>query len=138
MARRLREANLGLVIIDYLQLVQPDSLKDPRQEQVAKISHRLKRLARELSVPILCLAQLNRQTDAGREGHRPKLSQLRESGAIEQDADVVMFLYRDYETREEAREKGLEGVVDLIVAKQRNGPTGDVKLAWFDNHMRFE
>jgi replicative DNA helicase len=138
-ARRLkRKENLGLVVIDYLQLIQPDDPRDPRQEQVAKMARRLKGLARELRIPVLCLAQLNRQADAGKEGHRPKLSQLRESGAIEQDADVVMFLYRDYETREEAREKGLEGVVDLIVAKQRNGPTGDVKLAWFDKHTRFE
>jgi len=139
-ARRLRDANLGLVIIDYLQLIQPDSSKDPRQEQVAKISRRLKGLARELAVPVLCLAQLNRQMEAGKEGHRPRLSHLRESGAIEQDADVVMFIHREeyYYTREEAQEKGIVGQADVIVAKQRNGPTGDVKLAWFDKFTRFE
>ncbi|MFH1924636.1 MAG: DnaB-like helicase C-terminal domain-containing protein, partial [Planctomycetota bacterium] len=104
-ARRLREAKLGLVIVDYLQLIQPDNSKDPRQEQVAKISRRLKGLARELAVPVLCLAQLNRQVEASRD-NRPKLSHLRESGAIEQDADIVLLLHRDEYSLsfEEARE----------------------------------
>jgi replicative DNA helicase len=139
-ARRLREANLGLVIIDYLQLIQPDSSKDPRQEQVAKISRKLKELARELTVPVLCLAQLNRQMETGKEWHRPRLSHLRESGAIEQDADVVILIHREdyYHSREDAMEKGICGQADVIVAKQRNGPTGDVKLAWFDKYTRFE
>ncbi len=140
-ARRLkRKSNLGLVVIDYMQLIQPDDSRDPRQEQVAKMARRLKGLARELKIPVLCLAQLNRQVEAGKEGHRPRLSHLRESGAIEQDADVVMFLHREeyYHTREEAMEKGITGVADVIVAKQRNGPTDDVKLAWFDKHTRFE
>jgi replicative DNA helicase len=141
-ARRLkRKQNLGLIVIDYLQLIQPDDPRDPRQEQVAKMARRLKALARELKVPLLCLAQLNRQADAGKEGHRPRLSQLRESGAIEQDADVVMFVHREEyycNSREEAMEKGLVGQADLIVAKQRNGPTGDIKLAWFDKYTRFE
>ena len=141
-ARRLkRKHNLGLVVIDYLQLIQPDNPRDPRQEQVAKMSRRLKALARELKTPVLCLAQLNRQADLGKEGHRPRLSQLRESGAIEQDADVVMFVHREEyycNSREEAMEKGVAGMAEVIVAKQRNGPTGDVKLAWFDKHTRFE
>jgi replicative DNA helicase len=140
-ARRLkRKQNLGCIVIDYLQLIQPDDPRDPRQEQVAKMARRLKALARELRIPVLCLAQLNRQTEQGKEGHRPKLSHLRESGAIEQDADVVMFIHREeyYHTREEAMEKGICGQADLIVAKQRNGPTGDVKLAWFDKFTRFE
>jgi replicative DNA helicase len=140
-ARRLRrKQKLGLVVIDYLQLIQPDDPRDPRQEQVAKMARRLKALARELEIPVLCLAQLNRQVEAGKEGHRPKLSHLRESGAIEQDADVVMFVHREeyYHTREEAMEKGICGQADIIVAKQRNGPTGDVKLAWFDKHTRFD
>jgi replicative DNA helicase len=139
-ARRLRDKDLGLVIIDYLQLVQPDSSNDPRQEQVAKISRRLKGLARELAVPVLCLSQLNRQMEAGKEGHRPRLSHLRESGAIEQDADVVMFIHREeyYCTREEALDSGIAGLADVIVAKQRNGPTGEVKLAWFDKFTHFE
>jgi len=141
-ARRLkRKHGLGLVVIDYLQLISPDDSRDPRQEQVAKMSRRLKGLSRELKVPVLCLAQLNRQADAGRDGHRPRLSQLRESGAIEQDADVVMFVHREEyycNSREEAVEKGVAGVAEIIVAKQRNGPTGDVKLAWFDKFTRFE
>ena len=140
-ARRLkRKQNLGLIVIDYMQLIQPDDPRDPRQEQVAKMARRLKGLARELKIPVLCLAQLNRQVEQGKEGHRPRLSHLRESGAIEQDADVVMFIHREeyYYTREEAQEKGIAGQADVIVAKQRNGPTGDVKLAWFDKYTRFE
>jgi replicative DNA helicase len=158
--RRLkRKENLGLIVIDYLQLIQPDDPKDPRQEQVAKMARRLKGLARELKIPVLCLAQLNRQADPGREGprtrsedggegtyqpppsrHLPRLSQLRESGAVEQDADVVMFIHREeaYCTREEARERGLEGRAHLIVAKQRNGPTGVIQLLWFEKFTRFE
>jgi replicative DNA helicase len=95
-ARRIkrREKELGLVVIDYLQLIQPDNGNDPRQEQVAKIARRLKGLARELKTPVLCLSQLNRQAEDSRD-HRPKLSHLRESGAIEQDADVVMFVHRE-------------------------------------------
>jgi replicative DNA helicase len=140
-ARRLkRKQNLGLIVIDYLQLIQPDDPRDPRQEQVAKMARRLKALARELKTPVLCLAQLNRQAEQGKEGHRPRLSHLRESGAIEQDADVVMFVHREeyYHTREEAMEKGICGQADIMVAKQRNGPTGDIKLAWFDKYTRFE
>jgi replicative DNA helicase len=140
-ARRLkRKHKLALVVIDYLQLIQPDDPREPRQEQVAKMARRLKGLARELKIPVLCLAQLNRQTEQGKEGHRPRLSHLRESGAIEQDADVVMFIHREeyYCTREEAQEKGICGQADVIVAKQRNGPTGDLKLAWFDKHTCFE
>ncbi len=140
-ARRLkRKQNLGLIVIDYLQLIQPDDPRDPRQEQVAKMARRLKGLARELKLPVLCLAQLNRQAEQGKEGHRPRLSHLRESGAIEQDADVVMFIHREeyYHTREEAQESGIAGQADVIVAKQRNGPTGDIKLAWFDKYTRFE
>ena len=141
-ARRLkRKAELGLVVIDYLQLIEPDNPRDPRQEQVAKIARRLKGLARELSVPVLCLAQLNRQAEAGKEGHRPRLSHLRESGAIEQDADVVMFVHREeyfYNSREEAEEAGVAGQGELIVSKQRNGPTGVIKLSWLEQHTRFE
>jgi replicative DNA helicase len=138
-ARRLkRRMKLGLVVIDYMQLIQPDDPRDPRQEQVAKMARRLKGIARELEVPVICLAQLNRQADTGKEGHRPRLSQLRESGAIEQDADVVMFIWREWDTHEEAREKGIENEVNLSIAKQRNGPTGDIKLLWLDKFTRFE
>ncbi len=139
-ARRLkRQQKLGLLVIDYLQLIEPDNPKDQRQEQVAKIARRLKGLARELRLPVVCLAQLNRQVEERKEGHRPRLSHLRESGAIEQDADVVMFVHREeyYHTREEAEKLGLIGLADLIVAKQRNGAIGDVKLTWLQQFTRF-
>ena len=138
-ARRLkRRDGLNLIIIDYLQLIDPDNPRDPRQEQVAKIARRLKGLARELEVPVLCLAQLNRQVEAGGGDKKPQLSHLRESGAIEQDADVVMFVHRDeyYQTNEDDRER-VRGEADLIIRKQRNGPTGDIKLAWIHDFTRF-
>ena len=127
-------------MIDYLQLIEPDNPRDPRQEQVARMARRLKGFARELKIPVICLAQLNRQAESGKEGHRPRLSHLRESGAIEQDADVVMFVHREeyYHTREEAQEQELVGKAELIVSKQRNGPVGTVELHWFDQHTRFE
>jgi replicative DNA helicase len=137
-ARRLkRRENLALIIVDYLQLIDPDNPRDPRQEQVSKISRRLKGLARELEVPVLCLAQLNRQVESSH-SNKPQLSHLRESGAIEQDADVVMFVHRDeyYQTNEEDRER-VRGEADLLVRKQRNGPTGDVKLTWVHEFTRF-
>ncbi len=127
---------LGLIVIDYLQLLEPDNPKDPRQEQVAKIARRLKMLARELKVPVLCLAQLNRQAEEGKD-HRPKLSHLRESGAIEQDADVVMFVHReDYYARGEEAD-ALRGQAEIIIAKQRNGPVGEVELVWERDFTRF-
>jgi replicative DNA helicase len=137
-ARRLkRKAGLGLVIIDYLQLVEPDNLKDQRQEQVARIARRLKGLARELKIPVLCLAQLNRQTEVSKE-NKPRLSHLRESGAIEQDADVVMFVHREeyYQTNEEDKAR-VAGQAEIMVAKQRNGPTGEIKLSWRKDFTRF-
>jgi len=138
-ARRIqrRENALGLIVIDYLQLIEPDNSKDPRQEQVAKITRRLKGLAREMSVPVLCLAQLNRQAEASKD-NQPKLSHLRESGAIEQDADVVMFVHREeYYHRGDDREQ-YEGQAEIIIAKQRNGPVGDVELVWKKDFTRFE
>ena len=138
-ARRLkRQEKLALVVVDYLQLIEPDNARDPRQEQVARISRRLKGLARELNVPVLCLAQLNRQVEATRD-NKPQLSHLRESGAIEQDADVVMFIHREefYQTSQEDRD-AVKGQADLLVRKQRNGPTGDIKLTWLHEYTRFE
>lgn len=131
-ARRIkRQGGLGLIVIDYLTLIEPDNPSDPRQEQVAKIARRLKGLARELDVPVLCLAQVNRQVEANKDP-RPRLSHLRESGAIEQDADVVMFVHREeyYQKDEEAFDNNTKGVAEIIVAKQRNGPTGTVELRW--------
>jgi replicative DNA helicase len=138
-ARRLkRRENLRLVVIDYLQLIEPDNSKDPRQEQVARIARRLKGLARELKIPVLCLAQLNRQAEASKD-NRPRLSHLRESGAIEQDADVVMFVHRDeyYMNNDEDRER-VAGKADIIVSKQRNGPIGDIKVDWHKDYTRFD
>ena len=137
-ARRIkRRDGLRLVVIDYLQLIEPDNPRDPRQEQVSKIARRLKGVARELNVPVLCLAQLNRQVEATRD-NKPQLSHLRESGAIEQDADVVMFVHREeyYQTNDEDRQR-VRGEADLLIRKQRNGPTGDVKLTWMHDFTRF-
>ena len=132
---------LGLIVLDYLQLMSGSSRPDNRVQEVSEISRGLKALARELSVPVIALSQLSRATEQ-RTGNRPQLSDLRESGSIEQDADLVMFLYReDYYLelqgkREEARE--VQGMTDLIVAKQRNGPTGVVKLMFHKAWTRFE
>ncbi len=137
-ARRIkrREGNLGLIVIDYLQLIEPDNSRDPRQEQVAKIARRLKGIARELEVPLLCLSQLNRQAEDSKD-HRPRLSHLRESGAIEQDADVVMFVHREeYYHRGDERAQ-FAGQAEIIISKQRNGPIGDVELTWEADFTRF-
>lgn len=133
-ARRLKvKHNIRLVCIDYLQLIDPDDRRDSRQEQVSAISRRLKFLARELNIPVMALAQVNRGSE-DRQDHRPRLSDLRESGAIEQDADTVIMLHRP-----EIHEPGQhEGVVEVIVSKQRNGPTGDVTLMFLKQYMRFE
>ena len=147
-ARRLkrRQGSLGLIVVDYLQLIQPDNGSDPRQEQVAKMARRLKILARELKVPIICLAQLNRQAEMTKD-NRPKLSHLRESGAIEQDADVVLMVHREEyyltaQEREQMRDgshpRNCLGEADIIISKQRNGPTGEVKLHWFQQFTRFK
>jgi replicative DNA helicase len=136
--KRQSDNRLGLIVIDYLQLIEPDNPSDPRQEQVAKIARRLKGMARELKVPILCLAQLNRQAEDSRD-HRPKLSHLRESGAIEQDADVVMFVHREeYYRKGDPDAEDLKGQALIIIEKQRNGPTGDVELIWQRDYTRFD
>jgi len=138
-ARRIRrrEKKLGLIVIDYLQLIEPDNPKDPRQEQVAKIARRLKGLAREMEVPVMCLAQLNRQAEDSKD-HVPRLSHLRESGAIEQDADVVMFVHREEYYRRGEEQQQYAGQAEIIVAKQRNGPVGKVDLVWQKEFTRFE
>lgn len=138
-----RKYDLRLIVVDYLQFVQPDNARDPRQEQVAAIARKLKHIARELSVPVICLAQLNRQVEASKD-NKPKLSHLRESGAIEQDADVVLFVHREeyYASQQEMMPGGskadCKGKAQLIIAKHRNGPTGEVNLAWFDSFTRFD
>ena len=132
-ARRLqRRFGLGLIIIDYLQLIEPEDRQAPREQQIAQITRRLKFLSKELHIPVIALAQLNRGVE-NREDKRPRLADLRESGAIEQDADVVMFLHRpDMYDPEDRR-----GEADLIVAKNRNGPIGTVTLSWLSESMRF-
>ena len=129
------EHNLELIIIDYLQLMSGSvgGRNESRQQEISDISRSLKALARELSVPVIALSQLSRAVEQ-RPDHRPMLSDLRESGAIEQDADMVMFLYRDEYYNPDSEEKG---VAEVIIAKQRSGPTGSVKLAWLANLTKF-
>jgi replicative DNA helicase len=133
-ARRLKlRHGIKLVVIDYLQLIEPDNRRENRQEQVANISRRLKFLARELQIPVLALAQVNRSSE-DRQDHKPRLADLRESGSIEQDADTVMLMHRP-----ELYEPGQhEGVVEIMIAKQRNGPTGELTLTFLKHFMRFE
>ena len=111
------------MIIDYLQLIDTDNRRDSRQEQVSQISRRLKMLARELAIPVMSLAQLNRAPEARAGDHRPRLADLRESGSIEQDSDTVMLLHRP----EQGEPGQPEGLIEVIVAKQRNGPTDTVQ-----------
>ncbi|MCR5234687.1 MAG: replicative DNA helicase [Lachnospiraceae bacterium] len=128
-----QEHGLSIVIIDYLQLMSGNGRSDSRQQEISEISRSLKALARELHVPVVALSQLSRAVEK-REDHRPMLSDLRESGAIEQDADVVMFLYRDdYYNKESPK----QGVAEVIIAKQRNGPIGTVELVWMPKITRF-
>ena len=134
LARRLHRKNpLGIIIIDYLQLVEPEDKGSPREQQIAGISRRLKFLAKELRVPVVALAQLNRGVEL-REDKRPRLADLRESGAIEQDADMVMFLHRPDAYDPEDR----PGEAEIVVAKHRSGPTGIVRLTWRKEFMRFD
>ena len=124
------EKGLDMIIIDYLQLMSGSKKAESRQNEVSEISRSLKAIARELSVPILALSQLNRKAEE-RSDHRPQLSDLRESGAIEQDADVVMFIDRERNETEEANK------ATVIIAKQRNGPIGDVNLMWLPKYTQF-
>ena len=152
-ARRLkRTRGLGLIVVDYLQLLRPSGRgrNDNRVQEISEITQGLKALAKELNVPVLAISQLSRAVEA-REDKRPQLSDLRESGAIEQDADVVMFLYREeyYHERKEPeadtpehaewREKGekIHGVAELIIGKQRHGPTGTIRLQFTREYTKF-
>ncbi len=127
------EHDLKIIMIDYLQLMSGSGRSESRQQEISDISRSLKALARELNVPVVALSQLSRAVEQ-RPDHRPMLSDLRESGAIEQDADVVMFLYRDDYYNHDSPEKGIS---EVIIAKQRNGPIGTVKLAWLPEYTKF-
>ncbi|HEY3789211.1 MAG TPA: replicative DNA helicase [Urbifossiella sp.] len=139
-ARRLmkkeeKNGGLKLVVIDYLQLIDPENRRDPRQEQVAQISRRLKFLARELNIPVIALAQVNRASE-DRQDHKPRLADLRESGSIEQDADTCMMLHRPglYDKGDDKADR----ILEVIIAKQRNGPTGEITLTYLKQFMRYE
>jgi replicative DNA helicase len=141
-ARRLKaeQPELGLIVVDYLQLMQSGGRNaENRQQEVSEISRGLKALSKELGVPVIALSQLSRAPEQ-RSDHRPQLSDLRESGSIEQDADLVMFLYRPeyYLSDMEAQEKGVAGKAELIIGKQRNGPTGIIELFFRKESTRFE
>ena len=132
--RKLKlENELSMIIIDYLQLMTAPGHSDSRQQEISDISRSLKALARELNVPVLALSQLSRAVEQ-RPDHRPMLSDLRESGAIEQDADVVMFIYRDDYYNHDTEKKGIS---EIIIAKQRNGPIGTIELAWLPEYTKF-
>ena len=134
--RKLKmEKNIGLVVIDYLQLISGSNNKKigSREQEIAEISRSLKILAKELDIPVIALSQLSRSAEK-REDKRPMLSDLRESGSIEQDADIVMFLYRDDYYNKDSEDKDL---TEVIIAKHRGGSTGKVKLLWMGNYTKF-
>jgi len=135
-ARRLsrEHGQLGLIVLDYLQLMQSPSSGDNRVQQISDISRGLKALAKELNVPVVALSQLNRNLES-RPNKRPMMSDLRESGAIEQDADLIIFVYRDEVYNEDSPDKG---IAEVIVGKQRNGPLGTVRLTFLGQYTRFE
>jgi replicative DNA helicase len=135
-ARRLQKqyGQLGLVIVDYLQLMEAQSSGENRATEISEISRAMKSLAKELKVPVMALSQLNRSLEQ-RPNKRPVMSDLRESGAIEQDADLILFIYRDEVYNEDTPDKG---TAEIIIAKQRNGPIGTIRLTFLGEHTRFE
>ncbi len=140
-ARRLKaDQDIGMVVVDYLQLIQGPSSSESRQQEISQISRSLKALAKELAVPVIALSQLSRAPEQRAGDHRPQLSDLRESGAIEQDADLVMFIYRQevYDGATDKDGNSLEGRAEVIIGKQRNGPIGLVNLFFHKAYTRFE
>ena len=135
-ARRLKEEHgLDLLIIDYLQLIRLKGRYENRQQEITAISLSLKETAKELNIPIIALSQLSRSPESRKDDHRPILADLRESGSLEQDADVVIFIYRDEVYNKNTKDKG---TAEIIIAKQRNGPIGNIFLTFFHEHTRFE
>jgi len=128
------EGNLGLIVIDYLQLMQVPGSIENRATEISAISRSLKALAKELDVPVVALSQLNRSLEQ-RPNKRPVMSDLRESGAIEQDADLIVFIYRDEVYNEDSADKG---TAEIIIAKQRNGPIGTTRLTFLGKYTKFE
>jgi len=136
-ARRLKlQHDIKCIMIDYMQLMDNPG-PESRQQQISEISRGVKAVARELNIPVICLSQLNRQSE-GRDGHRPRMSDLRESGSIEQDADVIMLLHREDYYRMSEPDFQPDNIAEVIIAKQRNGPTGTVKLTFINKTTRFE
>jgi len=137
-ARRLKieHGGLGMLIVDYLQLMKGRTRVESRQQEISEISRSLKALAKELNIPVIAVSQLSRKTEE-RTGNRPQLSDLRESGAIEQDADLILFIYRD-EIYNRSEENPNKGKAEIIIGKQRNGPTGKVELAFLDKFTTFK
>ena len=126
--------SINILIVDYLQLLNQEGRTESRQQEISFISRSLKALAKELDIPVIALSQLSRAVES-RSEHRPIMSDLRESGAIEQDADIVMFIYRKYVYSKDELDKG---IAEIIIAKHRNGPTGSTDIAFFENFATFD